>query len=88
MPGTTTGLGATCTVGRLVLVHGALAKHTKMQNLPTHFEGAADQVLHVDHPNLANFNPEAYVATLSEVLDPEAGQNHLEVVKLDERKGA
>lgn len=31
--------------------------------------GAADQVLQVDHPNLANFNPEAYVATLSDVLD-------------------
>ena len=34
--------------------------------------GAADQVLHVDHPNLANFNPEAYVATLSEILDQAA----------------
>lgn len=31
--------------------------------------GAADQVFHVDHPNLANFNPEAYVAVLSELLD-------------------
>ena len=48
MPGTTTGLGTTCTVGRLVLVHGALAKNTKVQNLPTHFEGTADQVLRLD----------------------------------------
>ena len=39
----------------------------------------------------ANYLPQLAtkaITALSEVLDPEAGQNHLEVVKLDERKGA
>ena len=39
----------------------------------------------------ANYLPQLAtkaITALSKVLDPEAGQNHLEVVKLDERKGA
>ena len=31
--------------------------------------GAADQVFYVDHPLLADFNPEVYVTTLANVLD-------------------
>ncbi|RMI12460.1 MAG: electron transfer flavoprotein subunit alpha/FixB family protein [Calditrichaeota bacterium] len=30
--------------------------------------GAADKVLYVDHPNLANFNPDAHCAALTEVV--------------------
>lgn len=34
--------------------------------------GAADHIFYVDHDNLANFNPEAYVAVLSDLLDQAA----------------
>ena len=47
-PGTTTGLGAACTVGWDIFFYRALAKGAKVQDLPTDFEGTANQVIGFD----------------------------------------
>ena len=48
VPGSTTGLGTACTVGWRIFIHRSLAKGTKVQDLPTDFEGTANQILGLD----------------------------------------